>query len=735
MKDIPPPLLSALLISLILNVACGEVIDCNAPNSCYYNEGSTKTFNDEVEFYNVNPNSFSNSGELIFKERVSFDAVTAWGDFATFPNNGIMTFYNDVYFKILANAPTGTPQFNVLNFNANDGYVQGQIENASMININGKTTFGNQVGNQDGAILNIKSPAIFNDAVINWDGDTGIGGTIIVKSPTTFRWYVSNYNSSTIIIESPTSVAQSFDNYDNAILEIRGTTLSVNNALWNFRNATLIFSALNGTLGQLVGNFINYAYKDDTSKDEGKVQIIVTGLAKGQQYQIINGTEIMLDAKDISFVNGLGKYLGNGYVLIDEVFSVSTPIKVSYQANVSTMNNMFLTSNAIISSNKHKAKFRKMANLNNNRLPRLAKSKSRNDGVGDLDSRSLNANNADLLDSNTLDSHNLIAIDSLQSNESFFYNSDLLYLADARGKAIKSVRQQKKNKTQDSPQNSQTNPNNSNDKYHFIFTPFINHTYFYESGNYAVSGLDGGFITAFSTRLGESNTLGTHFAFSYGSLSDKNDKDFKIASANLMLGLNYRLDLIYDMFLKARGDFYYFINEVGSSNIAKTKPNNTGFGLSVGYGKDFYFDKWGVFGLELGLDYKMLNTSDINVKYAIDNSTAESYNIAFYNLLYLDLGLNYYKYFSTDLGLWGFDSGIGIRGNLTPKISNGTLMVGNRSVDISLDNDNVLGYLNVGGSYVLQSTNFNMEFTLRYNGSFGNKAISNGGSLEWRVSW
>lgn len=202
-----------------------------------------------------------------------------------------------------------------------------------------------------------------------------------------------------------------------------------------------------------------------------------------------------------------------------------------------------------------------------------------------------------------------------------------------------------------------------------------------------------------------------------------------------MLGLNYRLDLIYDMFLKARGDFYYFINEVGSSNIAKTKPDNLGFGLSLSYGKDFDFAENGILGLELGLDYKMLNTSNVNVQYALDNSTIENYNKAFYNLLYLDLGVNYYKYFSTDIGLWGLDSGLGIRGNLTPKISNGTLMVGNRSVDISLDNDNILAYLNIGGSYVLQSTNFNMEFSLRYNGSYGNKAMSNGGSLEWRVWW
>ena len=430
--------------------------------------------------------------------------------------------------------------------------------------------------------------------------------------------------------------------------------------------------------------------------------------------ELLNKDIFTLMQSGDNFIVSLGGSGGGGS-------GITTPITATSKANVSSMNNMFLQSNAIMSSNKHKAKFRKMANLNHNRLPRLAKGKSRNDGVGDLDSRT--------------DSPNFIAIDSLKSNESFFYNSDSIYMADARDKAIKSIRQQKDIQTQDSPKDSQSNLSDSNDKYSFLFTPFINHTYFYESGNYSVSGLDGGFITAFSGKINESNTLGTHFAFGYGSLSDKNDKDFNIASANLMLGLNYRLDLIYDMFLKARGDFYYFLNEVGSSSIAKSKPNNAGFGLSVAYGKDFDFAENGVLGLELGLDYKMLSTSDINVKYALDNSNAESYNKAFYNLLYLDLGVNYYKYFSTDSGLWGLDSGLGIRGNLTPKISNGTLMVGNRSVDISLDNDNILAYLNIGGSYVLQSTNFNMEFTLRYNGSFGDKSISNGGSLEWRVSF
>ena len=101
--------------------------------------------------------------------------------------------------------------------------------------------------------------------------------------------------------------------------------------------------------------------QNNEGKYKGKVKVIVTGLMGGQKYQIIDGQIKGLESKDIEFIGGNASYLGNGYVLIDEVFSVSTPIKVSYQANVSTMNNMFLTSNAIISSNKHKAKFRKIA--------------------------------------------------------------------------------------------------------------------------------------------------------------------------------------------------------------------------------------------------------------------------------------------------------------------------------------------------------------------------------------
>ena len=280
--------------------------------------------------------------------------------------------------------------------------------------------------------------------------------------------------------------------------------------------------------------------------------------------------------------------------------------------------------------------------------------------------------------------------------------------------------------------NLNANHANLNHNFFFLLSPFVNHTSFKAMGDYQISGLDYGFITAFGGKVSENHTLGVHFAFDYAKLGDKSDKSVNLTTTNLMAGLNYRADFIYAMYLKARGDFYYFLNSVDSSDMAQTKPNNFGGGASVAFGKDFDFKQSGVLGIEFGLDYKIFRTGEVSAN-DIWGSASDEYKSAFYHLLYADLGLNYYKYFSTDFGLLGFDAGLGIRGNLTPKVSNGTLMVGNRAVDITLDNDNFLAYLNVGGSYVLEAQRFDMEFTLRYNGSFGDKSISNGGSFEWRV--
>ena len=266
---------------------------------------------------------------------------------------------------------------------------------------------------------------------------------------------------------------------------------------------------------------------------------------------------------------------------------------------------------------------------------------------------------------------------------------------------------------------------NKEQNYYFILTPFVNHNLFFESGRYHLSGFDYGFLTAFSARVAESNSLGAHFIMSYGSLSDKQDKDLSIKNLNLNVGINYKLDLIYDMYLKARGDVYYFLNQAKTLTLFEAiKPNNLGFGASVAFGKDFDFKSGGVLGIEVGLDYKALQSSTISLH---DNI----YQKALYHLLYADLGVSYAKYF----GGFGVNLGGGFRANLAPKLAESTLILNTQTLKFTLDNDKYLGYTNAGISYLLNTKSFDMEFSLAYYGNFGDRAISNAGGFEWRVMW
>ena len=636
---------------------------------------------------------------MTFEKSVSFENTAIYynssNDF--FDNNGIMTFKGnvDVRFENFINKNTG-----ILNFNGNNANVKGNIINEGEININGKTKFIGALHNEGNGILTINAQTIVNSNNENYR-------------------HIYNKNGATLHIQGSTISVNAFWN-ENATLilsAVKGTLGQ--GTFWNFKDAILVFSAVNGTLGQLIGNFINYADKNDTSKNEGKVIVNVRGLSAGTKYQIINGTQIQLEEKDVSFLYGTGQYLDNGWMWIDEFFALKTPIIATHRANVATMNNMFLASNAVMSAHHKNTKFRKMANRNNKvNLLSLQESEANKTIYFEkcLDCHELQSNSRN--DGN-------LALDSLKSNKSFFYNSQDL--------AKNSVNLTKNHSNLTTNLNAKsTDLANPNDNFFFLLTPFVNHTSFKAMGDYQISGLDYGFISAFGGKVSKNHTLGTHFALDYANLGDKNDKSVKITNLNLMAGLNYRADLIYAMYLKARGDFYYFLNSADSSEMTTAKPNNLGFGLSVAFGKDFDFKQGGILGIELGLDYKAFHTSKVSANDIWGNASDE-YKSVFYHLLYLDLGLNYYKYFSIDSGLWGIDAGFGIRGNLTPKVSNGTLMVANRAVDITLDNDNMLDYVSVGGSYVLEAQRFDMEFTLRYNGSFGDKSISNGGSFEWRV--
>lgn len=685
---------------------------------------------------------------MTFKNLAYFSVNDNGTDFmngATFANNGVMNFESSAVFQLLKNVNNG-----ILNFNAGMGgdtrytTVMGNIHNSATINVNGQIRFtakkedegfkGYRIINYSGGTFNVKgktqieqvvwnmgkfyiyNETEFKEAFYNYvDTTTQRLALFVIESPTTFTYWLRNERGATLIIKSPTVINRYLDNFLSAITEIRGTTLTTTDGVWNYESGIFIFSALNGQMGQLIGHFTN---QDNKGQNEGKVKVNVRGLSAGTKYQIINGSTILLNEKDIEFINGTGQYLGNGWIWIDEALALKTPIIATNKANVATMNNMFLASNAVMSAHHKNTKFRKMANRNDRAHNALVFSKIRNnaksyrhykhDSAKNPQSEFLDSSLTSFAKNNSIeqDLYDFVALDSLKSNESFFYNSQDL--------AKNSVNLTKNHSNLTTNLNAKsTDLANPNDNFFFLLTPFVNHTSFKAMGDYQISGLDYGFISAFGGKVSKNHTLGTHFALDYANLGDKNDKSVKITNLNLMAGLNYRADLIYAMYLKARGDFYYFLNSADSSEMTTAKPNNLGFGLSVAFGKDFDFKQGGILGIELGLDYKAFHTSKVSANDIWGNASDE-YKSAFYHLLYLDLGLNYYKYFSIDSGLWGIDAGFGIRGNLTPNVSNGTLMVANRAVDITLDNDNMLGYVSLGGSYVLEAQRFDMEFTLRY---------------------
>ncbi|MGX2983838.1 hypothetical protein, partial [Helicobacter sp. 23-1045] len=228
--------------------------------------------------------------------------------------------------------------------------------------------------------------------------------------------------------------------------------------------------------------------------------------------------------------------------------------------------------------------------------------------------------------------------------------------------------------------------------------------------------------TAFSARVAESHTLGAHFALTYGTLSDKHDKDLQVKNLNLLGGLHYKIDLPFALFLKAHGDFYYFSNDLKTQFLADLKPQNLGFGANLTFGKTFDFRVGGALSLEAGFDYKALKSQQIKADSAI-------YQNALFNLIYGDLGVSYANYFSG----FGINFGAGAKFNLAPKLAKSKVLVRSENFDFAIDSDKILGYANAGISYLLEARNFDMEFGLQYFGGFGDKGISNGGGFEWRV--
>lgn len=438
---------------------------------------------------------------------------------------------------------------------------------------------------------------------------------------------------------------------------------------------------------------------------------------------------------------------------------VNSPTTATFKSNIKEMNNLYLLSNKLIFKHKYGRRENTAISGAKDFLDKQQKGENepilelfgnQSNGYGKASDKSKSTKADEMLFKDLRFTKN--SGDSLKSSESkgifqqrnvsiFDSSATLSHKSDTKGSDLSaSFSKNNKSNALNISANLPSSPLEY-DKYYAIFSPIIGHNVF-DNNDLSLSGVEFGFISAFSGKIDENNTLGAHFAFSYGQLKgdkvgDNLDKNFNIITNNLMLGINYKLDLIYDMFLKARGDFFYFLNEVSSMKIAKHKPNSLGLGVGIAYGKDFDLDKGGDISLELGVDYKMLKANAINVFNAASNVSEETYHKANYNMIYADLGVDYNKYFAIPNNnlIVGLNIGGGIRYNVATKLATATLNLLNNEVLMMIDNDNFLGYANAGSSLVLNNPTNAMEFSLNYYGNFGDKSMRNGGNFEFRIWW
>ncbi|RAX55302.1 hypothetical protein CCY99_00965 [Helicobacter sp. 16-1353] len=276
------------------------------------------------------------------------------------------------------------------------------------------------------------------------------------------------------------------------------------------------------------------------------------------------------------------------------------------------------------------------------------------------------------------------------------------------------------NNTQDSIiLDSNLNSNDSHN-YHTFFTPFITHSIL--DGD--ISGLSYGFVGGFNAKLADSHTLGTHIGFNYGSMNgNKSTNNIDINNLNILLGLHYKLDLVYGMYVKALVDFIYINNDGKYSfdlGLYKVNSNSYGYNANIAFGKDFSLKNAGILGIEIGFNPLGIKTNDTQIgthKYIGD----------FTNLLYGDLGLNYNIRFKNGFGL---DSMLGVKYLFNNP--QGKMALLNTIINYDIGVDKLISYIGFGVNY---SVNSSITLGLNYLGNFGDRTITNSGFLNIKIGW
>lgn len=703
------------------------------------NYGTIKNIGGEI---NLNIDNFSNrvsEGEaigtidkILNNSRMNIKIVSGYdlygneGIINNIENNGTMNIEIDnteigTIGKIY-NSDKGTMNLTLRNKRGavqvdNQGIV-GDIENYGTMNVS-ISNFGimNGIDNKGKMDLRFYVPI---------SGDTYKSGTInLVATPTASGRYYHIGNANVTIDGYSFTINESADEFNN----FKGhTTVSSNTTSHlvihnssdlSFTISKDTFIAINATNAELNKIYFLDKFFTDTFGNSLTEQIGYEWNENNLARKGPNDSKTVLHYKDgklygIEFCSVYDATCNgsNNNNNITPTPSVNTNIltgQMTYKANIKAMNNLYINSNSMIFKHKYSNKMKSKR--------RIAMNLSQDSG------------------------------ESIKENATFYHSypqdsreSMDLYSAynPKKSKSNKSTNPKSANFTTNNSQPTQSPYNN--DKYHFAFVPFVSHSIFSESSGYNLSGFDYGFITAFSGMIDSNNALGVHFGISNGKLQDRNIDSLNIISLNLMGGLNYKLDLIYDMYIKMRGDVFYLINIINKNmqtiynqQTTSIKSNNLGFGASVAYGKDFDFKVGGVLGLEIGIDYKGLNNGAFSIKSIVDDSDSdESYKKSLYSMIYADLGISYYKYFDSG---FGFSVGGGFRANLAPKLAKGKLAINGTHYDMTIDNDKYLGYASAGLGYTVYNANSTIEFSINYNGNFGDRTMNNAGMFDFRVLW
>ena len=114
-------------------------------------------------------------------------------------------------------------------------------------------------------------------------------------------------------------------------------------------------------------------------------------------------------------------------------------------------------------------------------------------------------------------------------------------------------------------------------------------------------------------------------------MAKKDTFETDISTITTLLGLHYKLDMTYGLYLKVFGDAFYLLNKA-LLNKQKQSLDSIGFGANVYLGKTFDFDNVGNLNLELGLNTTGLQNNEINF-------INETYTKNFIMLVYGDVYL------------------------------------------------------------------------------------------------